>query len=155
MQVAITAEDFTLPDYSGAAHRFIELRGRVTILTFWNPDCVPCLRELPILEQLWLAHRDAGLSIVALESSGQTERARAFIDEKNLTFHMLENGEGESEVVQNIFKVVGFPSTFVIDGDGKVLYFYYGRLTDETEAQLRRLIPELLEDRPESAQAGA
>ena len=39
---------------------------------------------------------------------------------------MLENGEGDDEVVGNLYKVRAYPSSFLIDRDGKVMYFHLG-----------------------------
>ena len=82
--------------------------------------------ELPRLQPLWEKYRDKGLSVVAIEAFRDRERATTFIEENKLTYHLLENLEGEGEVVASVFKVRGFPSTFVIDSDGKVMYFHYG-----------------------------
>jgi peroxiredoxin len=37
LRIATVADDFELPDLSGARHRFADLRGEVTLLNFWSP----------------------------------------------------------------------------------------------------------------------
>lgn len=37
LKLAKTTEDFTLRDYDGAAHKFSQLKGKVTVLVFWFP----------------------------------------------------------------------------------------------------------------------
>ena len=37
LRIAKKADDFELPDLSGARHRFADLRGEVTLLNFWSP----------------------------------------------------------------------------------------------------------------------
>ncbi len=39
---------------------------------------------------------------------------------------MLENGEGDSEIVGGKYKVRAYPTSFLIDRDGKVMYFHLG-----------------------------
>jgi peroxiredoxin len=75
---------------------------------------------------LYEAYRDQGFEIVAVDGKRDTERATKFIEENGLTYTMLENGEDETEIVGKIFKVRGYPSSFLIDRDGKVMYFHLG-----------------------------
>jgi len=37
MEIAPAFKDFTLPDYEGAEHKFSDLKGKVTVLSFWFP----------------------------------------------------------------------------------------------------------------------
>jgi peroxiredoxin len=99
--------------------------------------------ELPRLEQLWNKYRDMGLSIVAVEAFRDREAALKFIEDEKLTFHILENLEGEGEIVYDIFKVSGFPSTFIIDPEGKVMFFHYG-FSEGDEAKMEEEILELM-----------
>ena len=48
------------------------------------------------------------------------------IEETKLGDHCLENGEGESEVVETVFRVMGNPSSFVVDRQGRVMYDHLG-----------------------------
>ena len=99
--------------------------------------------ELPRLQELYDQYKDQGFQVVAVEAKRDTERATKFIQEKGLTFTTLENGEDDAEVVASIFKVRSFPSSFLIDRDGKVMYFHLGfeagdeeRLEDEIKTLL-------------------
>jgi peroxiredoxin len=75
---------------------------------------------------LFEKYRDQGFEVVAVETKGQSERAARFIEENGLTYTMLENGEGDAEVANTIFNVIYHPSSFLIDRDGKVLYYHLG-----------------------------
>ena len=98
--------------------------------------------ELPRLEPLWQKYRDRGLSIVALEAFRDTDTAVKFIEEKGLTFHFLENGE-ENDVVGGTFGVRGFPTTFIIDREGRIMYFHLG-FNEGDEAEIEREILSLM-----------
>jgi peroxiredoxin len=82
--------------------------------------------ELPRLQPLFEEYRDQGFEVIAVETKGQTERAAKFIEEHGLTYTMLENGEGDAEVAGTIFKVIYHPSSFLIDRNGKVMYYHLG-----------------------------
>ena len=81
---------------------------------------------MPRLQALYEEYKDQGLEIVAVDGKRDTERAMKFIEQKGLTYTMLENAEGEEEVVGNIFKVRAYPSSFLIGRDGKVMFFHLG-----------------------------
>ncbi len=79
--------------------------------------------ELPRFEKLWKKYRDRGFSAVALETNRDHERAVKFIEEKGLTMYMLENGE-ENDIVADLFLVNGFPTTFIIDSEGRIIFYH-------------------------------
>jgi peroxiredoxin len=82
--------------------------------------------ELPRLQPLYEQFKDEGFEVIAVEAKRDTERATKFMQENGLTYTMLENAEGEQEIVGSLFKVRSFPSTFLIDRDGKVMFFHLG-----------------------------
>jgi peroxiredoxin len=75
---------------------------------------------------LYEKYKDQGFEIVAVDGKRDTERATKFIEENGLTYTMLENAEDDAEIVGNVFKVRAYPSSFLIDRDGKVMYFHLG-----------------------------
>jgi peroxiredoxin len=69
---------------------------------------------------------DQGFEVIAVEAKRDTERATKFREENGLTYTMLENAEGDDEIVSSMFKVRSFPSSFLIDREGKVMFFHLG-----------------------------
>jgi peroxiredoxin len=82
--------------------------------------------ELPRLQPLYEKYQDQGFEVIAVETKGQTDRATKFIEQNGLTYTMLENGDGDSEVANTTFNVIYHPSSFLIDRDGKVMYYHLG-----------------------------
>jgi len=78
--------------------------------------------ELPRLEPLYQKYRDQGLAIIAIEGTRNRKGAEKFINENNLTYSFLENSEKDQEVVRSVFGVSGFPTTFLADKNGKILF---------------------------------
>ena len=97
--------------------------------------------ELPRLEALWKQYGGKGLSIVAVEARRDRDRALKFIKEKNLTYHMLEGDEGDT-VVGKTFRIQAFPTSFLIDRNGKIIYCHVG-FEKGDEANLEKEILEL------------
>ena len=101
--------------------------------------------ELPRIEAFYNKYKGQGFRIVAIDSLNMTEQAQQFIKENELTYTFLENGEGEENFVHNIFGVRTFPSTFIIDPEGKVRYFHLGysaSIEEKIEKEILSLLSE-------------
>jgi peroxiredoxin len=82
--------------------------------------------ELPRLQPLFEKYKDQGFNVIAVEAYRDTKRAQKFIEDKGLTYTLLENGEDDVEVVQSLFGVRGYPTSYVIDRDGRIMYAHLG-----------------------------
>jgi peroxiredoxin len=82
--------------------------------------------ELPRLEPLYDEYKDKGFSVVAVEGRRDSERAQKFIKDKDLTYTFLETGADDADVVRNVFKVHSYPTSFLVDGSGKIIYVHVG-----------------------------
>ncbi|MFN8628220.1 MAG: TlpA disulfide reductase family protein [Candidatus Binatia bacterium] len=118
------APDFALRDLQGRTHRLAELRGKVVFLNVWATWCPPCRLEMPSMEQLH--RRLQGTDFVMLAVSEDEDGAavvQRFIDQLGLTFPVLLDPEG---IVPGRYGVSGYPETFVIDRDGRVIQHTIG-----------------------------
>jgi len=99
--------------------------------------------ELPRVEPIYQRLRDKGLQVIAVEARRDTDRAKKFIADKKLSFAFLENGTGDAEVVRRLLGVGGFPTSFLIDRQGRVMRSHLGFEAGD-EAKLEKEITELL-----------
>jgi len=99
--------------------------------------------ELPRLQPLWDTYRDQGFEVVAVDAKRDTERARKFIADKELTYTFLENGEDDGDLVGEVFGVYSFPTTILIGRDGKAMFYHLGFEEgdeNELEGQIKKLL---------------
>lgn len=82
--------------------------------------------ELPRLQSLYEQYKDQGFEVVAVDTNRETDLATAFIEKKGLSFTFLEDIEGEGAVGTGIFGVLEYPTSLLIDRDGRVMYFHIG-----------------------------
>jgi peroxiredoxin len=100
--------------------------------------------ELPRLQPLYERYKDRGFNVVVVDGKRQTELATKFIAKHGLTYTALENGEGEAEVVKNVFGVQSFPTSMLIDREGRVMSMHEGFEAGDEE-HLAEEVEQLLE----------
>jgi cytochrome c biogenesis protein CcmG/thiol:disulfide interchange protein DsbE len=99
--------------------------------------------ELPRLQPLYETYKDQGFNVVVVDGKRMTDLATKFIEKHGLTYTALENGEDDAEVVKSLFLVQGYPTSFLVDRDGQVMYAHLGfepgdedKLAEEIESLL-------------------
>jgi peroxiredoxin len=98
--------------------------------------------ELPRLEPLWRKYRDNGLSVIAIEATQDRERALRLIEQNDLTYHLLE-AEEEKDLVKEQFGIKWFPTSFLIDREGRIMMCHVGFHAGD-EAKLEKEILSLV-----------
>ena len=123
------APDFTLErlDEEGEL-RLSSLEGKAVVLNVWASWCIPCKEEAPFLEEVWRSKRDRGLVVVGLDAKDFRADARRFAERFDLTFPLVYDGPGDT---LGELGVTGFPETFVIDREGRVVEAFAGAVDGE------------------------
>src|SRR5262249_12127348 len=143
LHVGAEAPALQLRDVNGARVDLQEVtsRKKVVLVTFWATWCGPCRIELPELEKLYAAKRDAGLEILAVNEDLETEKLTDYLKERSLSFPVLRDPDGK---VAQAYGVDGFPTTVLINKEGRIVRVQSGFATDLeflVEAQLARERP--------------
>jgi cytochrome c biogenesis protein CcmG/thiol:disulfide interchange protein DsbE len=126
-----SAPDFTLERLDdGGDLQLSSLRGKAVVLNLWASWCIPCKDEAPFLEQVWRRNRHRGVVVVGLDAKDFRADARKFARRYGLTFPLVYDGPGKT---LDGFNATGFPETFVIDRDGRVVEAFIGAVNGEDE----------------------
>lgn len=128
------APDFDLELLSGGRASLAQFRGRPVLLNFWATWCKPCSEELPAIIAAYHAHRDGRLAVLAVNLSDQERLrdVRRFIANVQAPFPILLDERGK---VRRRYRLIGVPTTVMIDTAGVVQAIYPGPLTRETLRQ--------------------
>jgi thiol-disulfide isomerase/thioredoxin len=121
-----------------------DLRGKVSVLTFWATWCGACRSELGDLEQLQHEYDGGAVQFLAINDEGgglspmqAAARVRAFARAQGMTLPTaLDDGQAARS-----FQVGPIPHTLVVGPDGVVRHVHQGRVLSAT---LRDEIEELL-----------
>ncbi len=90
--------------------------GRPALVVFWASWCGPCAQEAPALERFSRSPAGRG-RIVGVDWSDALSGARAFVRRYAWSFPNVRDAEG---LVGNAYRLIGLPTTFVLDAHGRI-----------------------------------
>ena len=145
--------DFALTDQHGTQHSISDYRGKVIFLNFWATWCSPCRMEMPDIQELYQEYEGMGeeaevvfLSVATpgIGGEGTREEVIRFMEENGYTYPVLMDETGE---VSAMFGISAYPTTYMIDREGKVYGYVSGTLSREN---MESIIRQTLEGGSES-----
>jgi peroxiredoxin len=132
------APDFGLPTLGGETVRLSDLKGQVVLVNLWATWCPPCKAEMPMINDFYQAHQEAGFTALMANVQEEGSTVRAFIEANGFTFPVLLDSQGE---LMRLYGVRGLPTTFIIDRNGQVRHIQTGAIT---QAELEMIVTPLL-----------
>jgi cytochrome c biogenesis protein CcmG, thiol:disulfide interchange protein DsbE len=101
----------------GETFDLAKLRGKVVLVNFWATWCVPCRKEMPILDAFYRRYHEQGLELIGIsvdfarDSAKMRKAAGAVSYPTAMANDIPVNGFGPPE---------GVPVTYVVDAEGVV-----------------------------------
>ncbi len=137
------APDFTLADIEEGKPAFTlsDLRGKVVYLDFWASWCAPCLKSLPLYNELYGKYKSQGLEIVGINIDNPIEDGLDFLLDTPLDFKIPVDPDGE---IPTLYDVFGMPTSYLIDPEGVVRLVHMGFRDGDLEI-IEEEIAQLLE----------
>ncbi|MEX1148282.1 MAG: DsbE family thiol:disulfide interchange protein [Sphingomonadales bacterium] len=122
------APEFDLPPLDGSTAGFstADLKGGgLSVVNVFASWCAPCRQEHPQL--MALAERE-GVRVYAINYKDDPQNARSFLDNLGNPFDIV--GVDSSGRAAIDWGVYGVPETFIVDGDGIILFKHVGAILD-------------------------
>jgi cytochrome c-type biogenesis protein CcmF len=137
-RVGERAPDFNVDLLDGSTLSRSELRGQVSVINFWSPDCQPCEDELPDLQTIWEEYQNKGVAFLGVSFPDLEAGTREMVSEFGITYP-----NGLDAVMPVDYGITGVPETFVIGPQGSVVYVHIGPVTaDRLREELDTLVSE-------------
>lgn len=110
-------EGIVLQDREGNVVDFSAFRGKYVYIDMWASWCVPCLREVPVLQELEKKLKNKKVAFVSISIDASKEAWLKKLDEKNMHGHQLWNPES---TLGKALNVKGIPFFAIYDPDGNL-----------------------------------
>ena len=123
----------------------------VVVLDFWATWCPPCVRALPIIDQVTAQFKDKGVVFYALDQEEDADTVANFLANRGIQPPVLLDSESAAA---NSYGVRGLPTSVIIGKDGTVQVFHVG-LSPNLGEKLAAEIEALIEGNDLAAQAVA
>jgi thiol-disulfide isomerase/thioredoxin len=135
--------DFRLPDAGGREIASSSWAGKVVVLNFWATWCPPCLRELPLLDEVQRTSPDGSLQVVGIAIDREAEVER-FLTAHPVDYPILIGDTDAVDMSRRLGnRLQGLPYTVIFDSRGKRAYGQIGELTRASLAEhLEPLLPQ-------------
>jgi len=108
-----------LNDVHGKAVIRKDFTKQVTLVNFWATWCPPCVEEIPSLNRLKNKMSGLPFELISINYAENETEILEFMKQVNVEFPVLLDQNGEYAKQWN---VITYPSTFVIDTEGKIRY---------------------------------
>lgn len=112
------------------------LKGQIVVVEFWATWCAPCRDTIPHLIEMHEEYKDRGVILVAL-SYEDTTKVKKYVEGNGLPYIV----GSRADKTKNAYGVKGYPTSFIVDPDGKIAWKGHPALAD-------RALEKVLKDNP-------
>lgn len=98
--------------------------GQVKLINFWASWCAPCRIEHPMFARL-----KGRVAVWGVNYKDKPENALGFLDELGDPFERIAvDADGRAALEWGVY---GVPETYIVDGEGRIVWKHVGELTPE------------------------
>ena len=112
------ATPISLPDQLGQSHALKDYANQIILLNFWASWCPPCVEEIPSMNRM-AETLGKDFAIVSVNFQESAEHIREFMQKVQVDFPVLMDSDGR---VSAEWRVFAFPSSFILDREGRLRY---------------------------------
>ena len=141
IESGMLAPNFVLAPVDEGAPSFAlrDLRGKPTVLSFWTTWCTYCLRQTPVLVDAYGTWAAQGINFVGINVQEDRGAVEPYLDQHQIEYPILLDEQG---AVAAAFAVQGYPTTYFLDPDNRVVTRHVGVLAaDQLNSYIQLLAP--------------
>jgi thiol-disulfide isomerase/thioredoxin len=131
---------FTVKDMNGRTYSSKELKGKVVVLNFWFVECMPCIKEMPELNNLVKKYKANNVVFLAIANSEKAKIVKFL--KKNSFKYAIVPKDAKNTVLED-YNINAYPTHIIIDKASTVKFYAEG-LDETTLATLTATIDALI-----------
>ncbi|MUG43803.1 TlpA family protein disulfide reductase [Paenibacillus woosongensis] len=131
LAIGESAPDFEVTNTHGDKVSLADYKGKVVVLNFWASWCEPCVKEMPLINEVYQSNRSdvATLFVNAGESKGTVNE---FLAAHHFEFPVMIDVTGK---VSGLYGIIGLPVTYIIDKNGNLHQSIVGEISSREQLQ--------------------
>jgi thiol-disulfide isomerase/thioredoxin len=140
--VGSLAPDFVLTSLTGETFSLVDLQGKNILINYWATWCPPCIKELPMLENLHQEYAGDDFIVITINGIEQDNLndVQATVTEQGVTLPVLLD---EGETFWDSYRILFLPTSIYIDEAGVIRFI---KLGEQSEAEFFSMVEQLLSD---------
>ena len=107
---------------------------KLTLYDFWYMDCPPCIKAIPLLNELHMKYGDKGLKLVGVNPFNYNEkdlnRMPGFLTRNNIEYPILFVDRDSI----GLFQIPAYPTFYLVDHEGNILHSEIGFNEDKAKS---------------------
>ena len=121
LKSGVKVPGFSFPSLDGKMIKLSDYEGKVVLLNIWASWCIPCLDEMPSLENLYQNMRKANKNFeiiaVSIDALG-ADVVNKFVRKFKISFPVALDPRHK---IKKLYSAKGVPESFIIDAKGVLI----------------------------------
>jgi peroxiredoxin len=119
-----SAPDWNLATATGNRISLSGYKGKLVLIDFFYKNCYSCLKAIPALDSLYGKYKKDGLQLIGIDPVDSVNKDLLhFISVAGIVYPVVFDNK---QLAATNYRVSGYPTTYLIDKNGKVIYASVG-----------------------------
>lgn len=114
------APDLWMPNPYSKYYRLSEIKSKITVVYFWDPDCGHCKKVTPELKKIYDKFKSKGFNVYAVFTQGDQPKWMDYISKNNLDWINVWDPTFSSNF-RNLYDITSTPAIFVLDANKRIV----------------------------------